>query len=136
MRKPRVKTAKTDDNKTAILDGLADGKSLREICRSPGMPAVSTVLRWCGEDLEWQEQYARAREAGSDAMAEDIQAIADGIAHATDAVEVNAARLQIDARKWLLAKRQPKKYGEKVDLNLGNQQADTGPVQFEFKIVK
>lgn len=136
MRKTRAKTAKTDDNKTAILDGLADGKSLREICRQPGMPAVSTVLRWCGEDLQWQEQYARARESGSDAMAEDIQAIADGIAHASDPVSVNAARLQIDARKWLLAKRQPKKYGEKVDLNLGGQQQDAGPVQFEFKIVK
>ncbi|NBQ13059.1 MAG: hypothetical protein EBU31_00245 [Proteobacteria bacterium] len=90
-----------------ILEGLADGKSLRSICRQKGMPSVSTVMRWLGEDEEWQAQYARARAAGDDAMAEDIHEVAD-----RDDLDPNDKRVRIDARKWLLAKRQPKKYGD------------------------
>lgn len=96
------------DVRSMILDGLADGKSLRSICKEEGMPAVSTVMRWLQEDKEWQEQYARARSAGDDAMAEDIQAIADD-----GELDPNDRRVRIDARKWLLGKRQPKKYGDK-----------------------
>lgn len=96
------------DRREAILDGLADGKSLRAICREDGMPAVSTVMRWLQEDPDWQLQYARARAAGDDAMAEDIQEIAD-----MGDLDPQDRRVRIDARKWLLGKRQPKKYGEK-----------------------
>jgi len=98
------------EQRKKILEGLADGKSLRSICRAQAMPAISTVMEWCANEPEWAEQYARARAAGDDAMAEDIQDIAD-----TDGLEPNDKRVRIDARKWLLAKRQPKKYGEKVE---------------------
>ena len=68
-------------------------------------------MLWCVDDPDWAEQYARARAAGDDAMAEDIQDIADRAE-----LDPNDRRVRIDARKWLLGKRQPKKYGEKVDL--------------------
>ena len=90
-----------------ILEGIIDGKSLRTIAAEDGMPSVSTIMRWLQDDEEWREQYARAREAGDDAMAEDIQAIADR----TD-LDANDKRIRVDARKWLLSKRQPKKYGD------------------------
>lgn len=98
------------DPRTAILEALGDGKSLRAICAESGMPHLSTVLRWCADDTHWREQYMRAREAGDDAMAEDIQAIADD-----GKLDPNDRRIRIDARKWLLAKRQPKKYGDKIE---------------------
>jgi hypothetical protein len=91
----------------AILEGLIDGKSLRAICREAGLPTVTTVMRWLQADEAWREQYARAREAGDDAMAEDIHEIADEVG-----VDPQDKRVRIDARKWLLAKRQPKKYGD------------------------
>ena len=90
-----------------ILEGIIDGKSLRTIAAEDGMPSVSTIMRWLQDDEEWREQYVRAREAGDDAMAEDIQAIADR----TD-LDANDKRIRVDARKWLLSKRQPKKYGD------------------------
>ncbi len=90
-----------------ILEGIIDGKSLRTIAAEDGMPSVSTIMRWLQDDEDWREQYVRAREAGDDAMAEDIQAIADR----TD-LDANDKRIRVDARKWLLSKRQPKKYGD------------------------
>lgn len=99
----------------AILDGLAEGKSLRTICRADDMPNIATVMRWCTEDKDWSEHYARAREAGNDAMAEDIHEIAD-----EEGADPQDKRVRIDARKWLLAKRQPKKYGDAATLKLAD----------------
>lgn len=106
-----------------ILEGLADGKSLRRICRQDGMPSVSTVMRWCADDEHWREQYVRAREAGDDAMAEDIHEIAD-----EDGKDPQDKRVRIDARKWLLAKRQPKKYGDATTLKHADADGEKLPM--------
>lgn len=71
-------------------------------------------MKLLSEDAAFAEQYARARAAGDDAMAEDIQAIADD-----GELDPNDRRIRIDARKWLLAKRQPRKYGDKLDVEHG-----------------
>jgi len=62
----------------------------------------------------------RAREAGLAAMADEIIAISDADytgpdGHADNAL-VQQARLRVDARRWLLAKLLPKRYGDRVEL--------------------
>lgn len=104
------------EQRAAILIGLADGKSLRTICKAGDMPGISTVMEWCAKDNAWAEQYAQARASGDDAMAEDIQEIADNAE-----LDHNDRKVRIDARKWLLAKRQPKKYGDKIDVTSGGE---------------
>lgn len=112
-----------------ILEGLADGKSLRAVCRADGMPSLSTVMRWLESDPIWREQYACARTAGDDAMAEDIQSIADD-----DKLKPEDRKVRIDARKWLLAKRQPKKYGDRQ--LIGNDPENPLPAGFTVNLVK
>lgn len=109
-----------EEQRAAIIEGLTDGRSLRAICRGEGMPTVTTVMRWCAADEEWCEQYARARQAGDDAMAEDIQEISDRAD-----LDPNDKKVRIDARKWLLAKRQPRKYGDKIDVTSGGEKLQT-----------
>jgi hypothetical protein len=70
------------------------------------MPAASAILGWAQNIEGCGEQYTRARDKGYDLMADDIADIADN-----DASE--QARQRIDARKWLLSKVLPKKYGDK-----------------------
>ena len=114
----------------AICDRIAAGESLRGICRSDGMPAESTVRLWVLDDVEkFAAQYARAREVGYDCMSEEILELADTSrigkktttkATGTETTEgdmVERSRLQIEARKWLLSKMLPKRYGDKIDLN-------------------
>ncbi|HHK0428315.1 TPA: hypothetical protein ACQQIU_006564, partial [Pseudomonas aeruginosa] len=62
----------------AVCTALAEGMSLRKVCQLPGMPAMSTFLRWLADEqhADLREQYARAREAQADTLAEEILQIA------------------------------------------------------------
>lgn len=111
----------------AICEKLAEGRSLRSICREDDMPSIGTFLRWVDERPELADHYARARALCIDALAEDILDIADtpqmgqkSVSKATgleitEGDMIEHRRLQVDARKWLLAKMAPKKYGDKVE---------------------
>ena len=81
------------------------------------MPSVRTVMRWVAERDDYRQDYVRAREAKADA---DADAIGD-IAARTLSGEYDpaSARVAIDALKWAAGKAQPKKYGDKIDLNHG-----------------
>ena len=86
---------------------------------------------------ELREIYAHAREAQLQILADEIQEIADApqigetITVKGEEREVKIAdmlehrKLRIDARKWLLAKLAPKKYGDKTAIT----GADGGPLQ-------
>lgn len=93
----------------AICERLADGESLRSICRDDEMPAKSTVFKWLGLIPAFADQYARARETQADSLADDIVDIADD-----KKLEPNDKRVRIDARKWLAGKLRPRAYGDKV----------------------
>ena len=103
-----------------ILSLVDDGKSLRQACKEIDFPR-KTFEGWLEADEELSAQYARARENRAEKIFEEILTIADRPAPttdsgATDSGDVQHRRLQIDARKWMLGKMSPKKYGDKIDL--------------------
>lgn len=108
---------------TKICDAIASGTSLRKVCEVAGMPTKTMVLRWLAEESlsEFRDQYARAREAQADFLAEEMLDIADEDATVVrgeevvfDATAVARNRLRVDTRKWLASKMAPKKYGDKI----------------------
>jgi hypothetical protein len=108
-----------------ICGRIADGESLRKICESADMPSKTTVMRWLADESQkaFRDQYARAREAQADHLAEEILEIADDGRNDTYETDSGTAvnqdviarsRLRVDARKWLASKMAPKKYGDKL----------------------
>lgn len=111
-----------------ICEQLANGMTLREVCRAEDMPPEQTVRRWALEDREgFSAQYARAREIGYMVMADELLEISDD--GRNDWMERNGeddrgwvangehmgrSRLRVDTRKWLLSKALPKLYGDKI----------------------
>lgn len=81
------------------------------MCDQEGMPERITVFRWLRERESFCDQYARAKRESADAMADDIQAIADD-----ERLDHNSRRVRVDARKWLASKLKPKVYGDKIEL--------------------
>lgn len=123
-----------------ICERLANGESLLAMCRDSHMPHRATVHRWITDNVEgFCDKYARSRDIGLDAMADEILEIsdtpvegqrteqsADGFKVVTEDM-LGHRRLQVDARKWYLSKLAPKKYGDKTAMELTG--ADGGPVQ-------
>lgn len=121
-----------------ICELLADGQSMRTVCAQEGMPAMSTVFKWLRENKEFSEQYAKAKEESSDAMAEDLLHIADtpvmgeiktikpdGTVEIKQDEMLGHRRLQVDTRKWLMSKMKPKKYGDKLDMTTNGKDLPT-----------
>lgn len=88
----------TEDVIREMLDGLREGKSMRQICKDKRMPDRETISRWAKGDDELAASILRAREAGYHARAE--KAVEDAKC-ATDAA---LGRLAFDAERWHLSK--------------------------------
>ena len=147
--RPGQPSAYTPELAAKVCEHIANGLSLRAIAAIPDMPATSTIMAWLdGARPEFSEQYARAREAQADKMAEDIIAIADeectmiraskhgldgdddGMQEVVfDTTAVARNRLRVDARKWLASKLAPKKYGDKIQ----NEHTGAGGGAIEVK---
>jgi len=113
-----------------ICQRLSRGEPLAAICRSEGMPHDSTVRDWAAAHPEVSLAIARAREAGEEWIAAECLQIADSPLTGEE-TEVNAdgqvvkikradmlghRKLQIETRLKLLAKWNPKKWGDRQTL--------------------
>ncbi len=129
-----------------VLARIADGESLRTICKADDLPSRETIRLWLLENTDFAGQYARAREEQADTYADEIAAIADerpplvgDTNHQAgerasedgntrmDSAFVAWQRVRIDSRKWIASKLKPKKYADKIDHTLAD--ADGGPVR-------
>lgn len=108
-----------------IIEQLSDGIPLRHICRADNMPAWRTVHDWIARDPILSASIARARELGADAIAEECLTIMDEKPlevedeagnRRYDPGSINWNKNRVEQRLKLLAKWQPKKYGDKLAL--------------------
>lgn len=137
----------TYDQKVAdeICERMANGEPLREICRSEGMPPWRTVYSWQSANPEFFARIAQSRELGEEAIFQDCLHIADNPLIGEEVEEsengkkikrgdmLGHRKLQIETRLKLLAKWNPRKWGDKIDLNHGGQEGN--PVQVKTKVV-
>lgn len=100
----------TEQEIADICDQLAEGKSLRAICREMGK-TESTIRYWLHKDEEAFAHSARARELGCDALADECLEIADKAS--ADAIEAADKRIRIDTRLRLIGK-WSQRYSDKV----------------------
>lgn len=94
----------------AICARLATGDPLSVICRDLVVP-VRTVNDWRKADAEIAAQFDEARDLGHDAIGYDCIDIADNVDE-----DPASRRIRIDTRLKLLAKWDPRRYGDKVQL--------------------
>lgn len=112
-----------------VLERVAAGESLVTICKTDGMPKLTAVFGWLAADKEYADRYARAKSLCLEAWAEESIDIAntpqlgvtrttkaDGGIEEKEADMIEHRRLQIETRKWFLARLAPKKYGDRTHL--------------------
>lgn len=137
----RPPEAVPQDKADSIIEWISEGKTLREWCRQNG-PSYRTVYDWLEKDKEFSSRFARARDLGFDVIAEEALAIAntpvegvrveegkDGTKKVTEDA-LGHRKLQIETRLKLLAKWNPKKYGDKLDIE------HSGTVALDARIIE
>lgn len=104
-----------------ILTRLAEGEPLAQICRDAHMPGVTTVWDWEQIDQAFSERIARARLAGHDMIAARSRMTARGFdSHngGESSGDVQRDKLIIDTDHKLLAKWDPRRYGDRQQVDL------------------
>jgi hypothetical protein len=98
-----------------IIEMVAVGDGLKTVCDKLGMPR-RTVRIWAAVHPEFDRELTQARRDGYEYWADEIMEIADSVRASDSPAAVNAARLAVDSRKWILSKMRPELYGDKVEL--------------------
>jgi len=128
-----------------ICSRLASGEPLAVICRDVHMPERTVVYDWINQDESISQRIAHARNLGFDAIADECLSIAntpvmgveervtpavknrDGEVVVPESVELKRGdmlghrKLQIETRLKLLAKWDPKRYGDKQQVEHSGQ---------------
>lgn len=127
----------------SILADIAAGESAKAALRERD---INSRVFWAhlASSEDAANQYARAKARGLDRWSEDITDIADeqpplvyeGVSEDGQALLVKLdsgfvawQRNRIDARKWVMSKLAPKKYGDKIETTV--QGPNGGPMQVE-----
>lgn len=137
-----------------ICNRLALGESVLQICRDDDMPEPRTVYLWLlnlqAEDKkEFREMYEKAREIQAEVMHDQLMEISDDGTNdwmekevgegrtitVPDHEYINRSRLRVDTRKWIIARMNPKKYGDKLDVTTkGKQITQPRPVAINYGV--
>lgn len=131
--------AYTQEQKDKIFDTICErisnGESVNTICKEKDMPDRTTFYKWLNEDdktknKEKVNKYARATELRADALFDEIIVISDTTIQGKETITkvdgkketkegdmLGHRKLQIDSRKWVASKLNPKKYGDKLEID-------------------
>ena len=124
--------AKADE----ICERLSGGESLLQICKDEGFPPQTLIFQWLAKHPDFAQNYARARQFWAESEFERMMEIADTpqLGEKTKTTDkgtevitgdmTDHRRLQVDTRKWALARMFPKKYGDATLLKHGDPEGN------------
>ena len=90
-----------------ICARMAEGESLRSICRTPGIPSEGTVRGWAVRDVDgFSDRYRAARSLLVEYWADQILDIAD-----EPELDPRDRQIRVHTRQWLMSKLAPRRFG-------------------------
>ena len=129
--------AYSDKEKREIVTGICDEVVEKNISFNTAISnspiTLTSFYQWVADDLTLQKLYNYARILRSDYLFEEIIDIADKQEEGEEITQeldcdgcivketkkrgdmIKQRKLKIEARQWVVAKMQPKKYGDKVE---------------------
>jgi hypothetical protein len=120
----------TEELADEICLKVANGKTLLNICKEPGMPSRCIIHKWLldpskkyfidkyriAKDLQTDYLFDECLEIADDASGDFVEKKVNGVkVEAVDHEHIARSRLKVDTRKWYIAKVAPKKYGDLLD---------------------
>lgn len=131
---PTLKGAQTVVLDSLGVEGLCalieEGHSISAIARSLGMEP-STVTRWIGADAQRSARVRESRVLSAEAFADRAEEV---LMEATTAVEVARARELASHYRWKAKVRNPKEFGDKVQVDTDIKVSDLTDEQLDSRI--
>lgn len=136
-RKVSLAISFTQAHLETVCKELQSGLTISQIFKKHlELPGIDTFYRYLSQNKPASEAYARAKMDSLNKIANEIIEIADEALEmrgdGADNARVQAQRLRIESRKWLLSKLMPKTYGDYLqhggDVN--------NPISFNFTVSK
>lgn len=126
-----------------ICDRIADGVSVKDLCKDEDMPGLTGFYDWLRVYPEFSKLYARAKQIYGNGLAEELIDIADNgtndwmqrndpdnPGYDFNGEAVARTRIRLDTRKWIAGKLLPKIYGDRVFNEHTGENG--GPIRFEM----
>lgn len=120
-----------------ICTMLIEGFAMKVIAVEEGMPSIPTIYNWMKEFPEFMEDYLAAKAVQAELMADELLKIADDGSNDTYTDEegevktnfdvIARSKLRVDARKFLMEKQAPRRFGQKVSSEISGPNG--GPVK-------
>jgi len=102
----------TQEQKEKALELAAEGQSLRRLRGAIGVDA-RTFWEAVQEDPDYGRRFVTAQKISLEELADELVHIADD-----PDLDVMRARLKSDNAKWVLARKLPDTYGDRIDVNV------------------
>lgn len=146
-RKYKRRTGYSDEIAEIVCNRIAEGESLTAICCDEGMPSRRSFSNWLADKAAKYDKlralWNNANQLQEDKIFDEMMGIADDgtndymerkrrngeVEIVVDHENVHRSKLRVETRKWILARRNPKKYGERSVTELTGK--DGGPIQTE-----
>jgi len=114
----------TNEVASHICEDIESGLTLRAVAEKNGI-SKALILKKVASSPEFRDQYAHAMdvrtEVDCDALADEISQEPETNKFGVDSGWVAWQRLRVDTMKWLLSKRNPKKYGERIQQDISGE---------------
>jgi len=100
-----------------IIDRIANGEVLTDICDDRDMPLPGTFLRWVMDDPKLAEQYELAQRIGTDVSFDEI------ISEAWNN-DTQKGTLRVKALMFRVERQEPDRYGPRATIRTGAENKD------------
>jgi hypothetical protein len=116
----RFVTAYNPETAILIVERLAMGETLTEICAEPGMPARSTFNRWVVKYPELARAYNAARIISAQSLEDEALVLARRAANGKNmnGTEIRGLEVAMNQFRWSAVRRDPEKFAEKQAINV------------------
>ena len=124
-RKPEPVIELTQEQQDLALTMAANGDTMRKIREALDVNAEQ-LRKYLVKYPLFQSSLASARQEGLEELADSLQDIPELIS------DVQRARLKSENLRWVLSKRKPQVYGDRIEVNM-NQTVDIGAALLEAR---
>lgn len=96
------------------IERIAEGKTPTDACRQANLP-YRVFARMCKEDTELAELRDEAEQVGHDVLADSLLNL-DDPSSPYNSTDEKKQKILSDNIKWVLARRNQKRYGERIEV--------------------